>query len=300
VAERRRQSDRETRALRAAGKDIQPVIIKDRLITRTFWGKAWCAHLESYSDYSNRLPRGRTYVRNGSVCHLEISKGTVRALVRGTEMYTVEVDVTPLGSPAWGRIREKCTGRVASLLDLLSGKISSGVMEVVTDRDHGMFPAPREIRMSCSCPDVAVMCKHVAAVLYGVGARFDERPELLFVLRGVDHEELIAAEAESAVETTLARGSRKRIAESDLAEVFGVEIDAPAPAAPVRAKPAFPAVIKAKDIRALRARGKLTVAELADKLGVSAATVRSWEKSKKALRLQPRTLAALRSAWRHG
>ncbi|HEY9593434.1 MAG TPA: helix-turn-helix domain-containing protein [Spirochaetia bacterium] len=335
VAERQRQSARESKALRTRGTDVQPVVIEGRAIARTFWGKAWCDHLESYSDFANRLPRGRTYVRNGSVWHLEIAKGVVRARVQGSDTYTVTVEIDPLKPRAWAAIKEKCTGQIASLLDLLSGRISEGVMGVVTDRDHGMFPSPKEIHMSCSCPDWAVMCKHVAAALYGVGARLDERPELLFVLRGVDHEELIAAKAESAVESALARGTRRRIADADLADVFGVEIDAAETGASATAKGSgkahgattkpsrsgeppstttrsprprkvsdngrvllpFPDVLTGKDVAALRARRGLSVAELARALEVSPAAVYTWEKSKKPLRLHIRSLMALKREW---
>jgi len=188
VATRRRKAQREMDKLRKRGLDVQPVMIEGRKIARSFWGGAWCTHLEKFSDYSNRLPRGRTYVRNGSVCHLEVETGQVRAMVSGFKIYNVTVDVKPLPAKRWRDLKKSCTGRIGSLLDLLQGKLSDGVMQVVTDRDQGLFPLPREIRFKCDCPDWAVMCKHVAAVLYGVGARLDERPELLFQLRGVDHE----------------------------------------------------------------------------------------------------------------
>ncbi len=180
VGQRRKSAEQAMGRLRKSGVSLQPVRIEGRLIARTFWGKAWCDHLESYSDFENRLPRGRTYVRNGSVCHLEILRGRVNAKVQGSSMYTVAVDISPLPGPSWKAIKKRCTGRISSLLDLLQGRLSAGVMEVVTDRDAGLFPSPREIRMQCSCPDWATMCKHVAAVLYGVGARLDAQPELLF------------------------------------------------------------------------------------------------------------------------
>ena len=235
--ERRRNAQAEQARMRRRGKDVQPIHIEGREIARTFWGKAWCQHLESFSDFENRLPRGRTYVRNGSVCHLEIGPGTVRALVQGSTLYEVTIGVAPLGARAWGAIKEKCTGQISSLLDLLQGRLSSGVMAIVSDRDQGLFPKPREISLDCSCPDWASMCKHVAAALYGVGARLDEEPELLFLLRGVDHQELITSHAEAAVQATVTQGKARRIAEADLAEIFGLELDpapAQAPAAPRR------------------------------------------------------------------
>jgi uncharacterized Zn finger protein len=226
LEERRANARLAMEEMRARGVRLQPVPrIEGLAIARTFWGRAWCDHLEGFSDFENRLPRGRSYVRNGSVCHLEIRSGEIEAKVSGSRLYTVSIVIAPLSPGAWKRIVETCTGKVSSILDLLQGRLAAGVMEVVTDREHGMFPRPREIAMSCTCPDRAVMCKHVAAVLYGVGARLDRSPELLFLLRGVNVEELTAAKAEAAVETVLKGGTRRRVAEKDLAEIFGLELE---------------------------------------------------------------------------
>jgi uncharacterized Zn finger protein len=212
-------------SLRKKGVDIQPVEIEGRKIAKTFWGEAWCDHLEAFSDYENRLPRGRTYVRNGSVCHLEINKGEILAKVTGSELYNLRIRIKTLPKKKWTAIKGRCAGQVASLLELLQGKLSDHVMGVVTDRKDGLFPSPREISLNCSCPDWAVMCKHVAAVLYGVGARLDRQPELLFKLRGVDHEELIAADAEAAVSAATSRGKSKRLSGGELSDVFGIDLD---------------------------------------------------------------------------
>lgn len=223
VAQRRMKAQKQMAKLRKKGMDAQPIEIAGRKITRTFWGKAWCDHIESFSDYTNRLPRGKRYVRNGSVCHLEITKGRVKAIVSGSELYNIKVGIKPLVPQKWAQVKRGCAGQIGSLLELLQGKLSSGVMGVVTDRDKGLFPGPREISFHCDCPDWATMCKHVAAVMYGVGARLDEQPELLFLLRGVDHEELIAAQA--AFEgVTGRRGGRKRIAKGDISDVFGIDL----------------------------------------------------------------------------
>ena len=223
VAERRRQAMRKMERLRKKGLHIQPVEVMGRKIARTFWGQAWCDHLEKFSDFANRLPRGRTYVRNGSVCHLEIAEGEVKAMVSGSEIYNVSIAIKKLPRKKWYKVKDQCTGQIGSLLELLQGRLSNSVMGVVTDRNKGLFPLPREISLRCDCPDWAVMCKHVAAVLYGVGARLDERPELLFLLRGVDHEELISAEAGVAVVATAGKKGR-RIADDDLSDVFGIEM----------------------------------------------------------------------------
>jgi uncharacterized Zn finger protein len=213
-------------SLRKKGVDVQPVVIDGRKIAKSFWGEAWCGHLESFSDFENRLPRGRTYVRNGSVCHLAVAKGHIEAKVSGSELYDVKVSIKTLPGKRWSAIKGRCSGQISSLLELLQGRLSDHVMAVVTDRQDGLFPSPEEISFECSCPDWAVMCKHVAAVLYGVGARLDAKPELLFLLRGANHEELIEADAQAAMVGATTRGKSKRLADKELSDVFGIELEA--------------------------------------------------------------------------
>ena len=221
VAERRAKARREMNKLRKKGRDIQPIEVKGRTIARSFWGKRWCEHLESFSDYANRLPRGRTYVRNGSVCHLAIRTGRIDAIVSGSELYDVTIRIDKLKAAVWKSVKSRCSGQIGSMLELLQGKLSREVMSVVTDRERGLFPKPGEIRFDCSCPDWASMCKHVASVLYGVGSRLDDRPESLFLLRGVDTEELIATEmtlpGDAATDDALA--------DDALAGIFGIDLD---------------------------------------------------------------------------
>ena len=223
VAARRARALKMMTKLRNEGLDIKPVEIEGRKIARSFWGAAWCDHIESFSDYENRLPRGRTYVRNGSVCHLDIAQGEVNAMVSGSEIYTVKISIQMLPDEKWKAVKNRCAGQVGSLLELLQGRLSENVMSVVTHRNEGLFPLPDEIGLHCSCPDWAVMCKHVAAVLYGVGARLDREPELLFLLRGVDHEELIATEVGVAA-VAGGKDSSRLIADDALADVFGIEM----------------------------------------------------------------------------
>jgi uncharacterized Zn finger protein len=162
-------------------------------------------------------------VRNGSVLHLGIAPGRIEALVQGSELYEVSVSVTPLARPRWKNIVSACAGQIDSLVELLQGKLSDGVMQIVVDRGRGLFPAPAQIQMKCSCPDWADMCKHVAAVLYGIGARLDERPELLFTLRKVDHLELLSAS--TAARSAPRSSSTRTLAASDLGNVFGIDLD---------------------------------------------------------------------------
>jgi uncharacterized Zn finger protein len=212
-------------------RTLAPVSIEGRTIARSFWGQAWCENLERYSDFENRLPRGRTYVRNGSVIDLQIHKGKVAALVSGSDIYRVSIGIKTLGRSLWQRIKQDCAQSIHSLIDLLQGRFDQAVMQRLSQREGGLFPQPAEITMDCSCPDWADMCKHVAAVLYGVGARLDTAPELLFTLRNVDHLELItqAASVENLDRSLGAEANA--LAGSDLGEMFGIELDqAAAPA----------------------------------------------------------------------
>ena len=201
--------------------------MKGRTIARSFWGQSWCRNLERYSDFSNRLPRGRTYLRNGSVVHLEVAAGKVMARVAGSSLYEVQVSVAALPGARWKRLCKECSGGIDSLVELLQGRLSKGVMERICADRTGLFPSPGEIEFDCSCPDWASMCKHVAAVLYGIGARLDERPELLFTLRRVDQHDLVARAGQ---ELPLARkrpAAGKILGEEGLSEMFGIEIAKP-------------------------------------------------------------------------
>ena len=232
VAERRRKAEREMAKLAKKGKAIKPVRIEGRTIARTFWGKAWCDNLESYMDYANRLPRGRTYVRNGSVVHLDLRPGEIEATVSGSALYQVRISIAAAAKAKWKKLCTECAGSIGSLVELLQGRFSDHVMGILTRPDTGLFPTPAEIKLKCSCPDWATMCKHVAAVLYGVGARLDESPKLLFTLRSVNHKELItrAARATDLAGKTATAGPE--LAESELGDVFGIEMDTQAATAP--------------------------------------------------------------------
>lgn len=255
VAERRRKSARQIEKLKKKGHPISPVVIEGRAIAKTFWGKAWCDNLERYSDFANRLPRGRTYVRNGSVVDLQIGAGKVAALVSGSEIYEVAVEVKPVSKARWRSICADCAAGIDSLVELLQGRFSKGVMERLCQQRTGLFPSPPEIQLSCSCPDWASMCKHVAAVLYGIGARLDQQPELLFRLHNVDEKKLIAKASKELPLAGKALAAEKTLATEDLSAIFGLEMaqtadhatPSPAPAAkPERAKKAAKKITKAR------------------------------------------------------
>lgn len=224
AAERRLKAERAAARFRKKGKALSPVRIAGRAIANTFWGKAWCDNMERYGDFLNRLPRGRTYVRNGSVIDLQIAAGEVKAQVVGSDIYTTTVNVAALPKARWRGITADCAGSIDSLVELLQGRLSRGVMGRLCRPGTGLFPAPKEIAFNCSCPDWAAMCKHVAAVLYGVGARLDSEPELLFTLRRVDARDLVARAGADLPLARKAPAAGKLLDGAKLAEVFGIEM----------------------------------------------------------------------------
>lgn len=233
VAQRRANAKRMAAQMAKKRQPLSPVTA-ERVIAKTFWGKAWCENLERYSDYANRLPRGRTYVRNGSVIDLNIGAGTVTAQVMGSELYKITVNITAVPAKQWQDIGTECAGTIDSLVELLQGRLSKGVMERICQPGKGLFPSPREIKFDCSCPDWAAMCKHVAAVFYGVGARLDEKPELLFTLRKVDAKELVARAGAGLPLPKQAPGRAKVLDGSKIAGIFGIEMAEVTETAPPR------------------------------------------------------------------
>lgn len=224
VAERRRQAQRAVAKLSKKGHPVAPVTIEGRKIATTFWGRAWCDNMESYRDYESRLPRGRSYVRNGSVVDLQVAPGRVTAMVSGSELYSVTIIVKETVRSQWQAICRDCAGGIDSLVELLQGRLSKGVMERLCRQQGGLFPRPSDIRFSCNCLDHASMCKHVAAALYGIGARLDHRPELLFRLRAVDETGLIAGIDKALPLSTRGREAGKLLETDDVSALFGLEI----------------------------------------------------------------------------
>jgi uncharacterized Zn finger protein len=223
VAERRKKGQKAVARMLKNGGKVTPINISGRTIANTFWGKAWCEHLEAFSDYANRLPRGRSYVRNGSVIHLTIEAGKVIAFVQGSDLYEISIEIKSVEQKKWKSIIENCSGEIGSVIELMQGKLSSEVMKTITDQNEGLFPKPKEIELNCSCPDSAYMCKHVAAVMYGVGSRLDKEPELLFKLRKVDHLELIS---KATIKTTTKGISKSKALEGqDLSDLFSIDLE---------------------------------------------------------------------------
>ena len=229
AAARRQAAERTVAKMVRKGQALSPVTASRGAIAKSFWGKAWCQNLERYSDYSNRLPRGRTYLRNGSVIDLTIGPGEVTAQVMGSSLYRITVSISEVARAHWQAIARDCARSIDTLVELVQGQLSTSVMERITRPGTGLFPSPTEISFRCSCPDSAAMCKHVAATLYGIGARLDSAPELLFGLRKVDAKELIARAGEGGTPVQKLPGAGRILDSSKLADVFGIDFGAADP-----------------------------------------------------------------------
>jgi uncharacterized Zn finger protein len=233
VAERKRKAQRNLQRLRKKHPDIRPIVIEGKGPAKTWWGKAWNANLERYADYSNRIGRGRSYVKNGFVLDLKITRGCVDSLVMGTrpQPYSVRIKIAGLTQQKWAAIKKKARDKIDSLQELLDGSFPRELEEIFTARGAGLFPSPQEIKLSCSCPDWAVMCKHVAAALYGAGARLDEDPGLFFTLRGVDVGDLVSTAVNRRRKELLGSVSGKKRSprvieggDARLASLFNIDI----------------------------------------------------------------------------
>lgn len=229
VAKRRAMAANEVAKLDKAnaknGKKRIPVLIQGRKMATTFWGEAWCNNLDRYSDFSNRLDRGKTYARNGSILDLQVEQGTVTALVSGSSLYKINIEIKTLQPKLWKNIKEDCAKSIHSMIDLLRGKLSNEVLARLTEAKVGLFPEPKEIDLHCSCPDYAYLCKHLAAVMYGIGNRLDNSPELLFLLRGVEIVELISEVVTSKnLSDSLASSTNSDLQHEDLGTLFGIEL----------------------------------------------------------------------------
>lgn len=226
TSELKRKSEASRVSAEKKGKRLEPVVIQGRKIAKSWWGRAWCDNLERYADYESRLSRGKRYVKTGAVIDLSITKGRIQAKVQGSRKtpYKVEIRISPLSEERCQEILQKCGKRVETLEKLLSGDFPEELKELFTQRG-GLFPSSREISFSCSCPDWALMCKHVAAVLYGIGARLDENPSLFFELRGIEMGRFIDVAIANRVERMLknaGRTSGRTIDEGDIRGLFGI------------------------------------------------------------------------------
>ncbi len=227
VSEKKEKAQKQMKKLKNKNPNISPVVVEGRLIARTWWGKAWNKNLEIYADYSNRISRGRSYVRNGAVLDLQINEGIVNALVQGTDRdpYEIEVNIHPLSDDKWDSILKLCDYKIDNLEELLEGKFPKQLEEIFTLKGQGLFPTENEIEFDCSCLDWAAMCKHVTAVLYGIGARFDQDPLLFFKLRDINFQDLLKKTVKQKMESLLENADKKSdrvIDDKDISDLFGL------------------------------------------------------------------------------
>lgn len=298
AAARRKKAEAAVKRAKQKGVNFSPVAASRGAIAKTFWGKAWCDNLERYSDYANRLPRGRTYVRNGSVIDLNITEGEVRAQVMGSSLYQVAVKVSAVPGKQWQAISTDCAGSIDSLVELLQGRLSKAVMERICMPKTGLFPSPKEIQFSCSCPDWAALCKHVAAVLYGVGARLDQQPELIFTLRRVDAKALVTRAGAGLPRSKQRPTASKVLDDASLADVFGIEMASVASptrrAAPPHKSTADTTAKTLDKVAPSIRRGKVPTARKTEVVGKTSAN----DKTMKAQGRATSTASATRSATR--
>lgn len=264
VSEKKERNAKALAAMRRKNAALQPVVIAGRTIAGSWWGKSWNRNLERYADYSNRIGRGRSYVCQGAVLDLQIEGGCVKAQVQGSrpKPYDVTVTIAKLADNTWKKLRGEAMQCLNSLPELLGGSFPQALKDVFFAEKTGLFPSPREIKFDCSCPDWASMCKHVAAVLYGIGNRLDQAPEMLFTLRQVTVDELISQTVKATSRSLLERAGTVSgedvLSDADLEDVFGIEMgeieSAPASAASAAKPAAKPATADSAPARQGRAK----------------------------------------------
>ncbi|HUZ78195.1 MAG TPA: SWIM zinc finger family protein [Chloroflexota bacterium] len=158
-----------------------------------WWTRRWIAALEALG-WENRLERGRTYARTGRVLSLNIEPGLAEARVRGSRPvpYRVVIRLDAFSRGAWLRVMDLIAQKARYAGQLLAGEMPEDVDELFEEAGHSLFPThSSELRATCSCPDDANPCKHIAAVHYVLGARFDADPFVLFQLRGMPRATLL-------------------------------------------------------------------------------------------------------------
>jgi len=189
----------------------------------TWWAKRWISALERLG-WSNRLQRGRTYARQGNVLEVKVRPGRIDARVQGSRKrpYRVTIHIEPLSDSDWDKAASAMAERALFAARLLAGEMPENIEDAFVQCDTQLFPrSEQDIDMSCTCPDWANPCKHIAAVFYTLGTEFDRDPFLLLLLRGMSREHLLAAlrekRAQAAAASAEASAARAR-ADGDRAE----------------------------------------------------------------------------------
>ncbi|KJJ83858.1 zinc finger SWIM domain-containing protein [Candidatus Omnitrophus magneticus] len=230
LSEKLAKAERSLKQLKKKDPSITPLIVTGTKIVKTWWGKSWIENLKNYADYSNRLGRGRSYIKNGFILDFKIKEGEITSLVQGTrrEPYEIRIKIEPLDNKTWDEIKKHCEGKIESLTELIEGEFPKDLAEIFTRKGQGLFPSPKEIKFGCSCLDWADMCKHVAASLYGVGVKLDTDPKLFFTLRKVEMNDLITEALQNKSKNMLKKANKKTsrvIDDSAASKIFDINID---------------------------------------------------------------------------
>jgi len=178
----------------------RPIPVEDGIKARTqrgqfgehWWAQRWIEVLESFG-WDSRLQRGRRYARAGQVLNVDVGPGRITARVQGSRRtpYSVRIEIAPLDDGQWEQAIDAMAGQALFAAQLLAGEMPPEIEEAFEDASVPLFPTSGDVAMSCSCPDWAVPCKHIAAVYYLLAEEFDRDPFLLFTLRGRTREQVM-------------------------------------------------------------------------------------------------------------
>lgn len=213
----------------AKNKDYDPVIFEGNSrskICKSWWGDAWCRNLDRYADWDNRIDRGRSYLRNGTVIDLKMNGGEIYAKVQGSREtpYTVKITIDPINEKKSRKIEKQAAGKIQNIEALLTGTFPESLKEDFF-QEGMLFPSLKEIHFNCSCPDWASLCKHVAATLFGVGVRLDTDPKIFFQMRGINIEDFVEKAISGKLEKMLKNADKitpRIIKDSEIMNLFGV------------------------------------------------------------------------------
>lgn len=212
-------------------RSLEPIILASTKLATSWWGKMWNTNLERYAEYSNRIGRGKTYVKNELVIDLQIEESKVFAYVQGKrrDPYQIAIYIDPTKPGLIEQIKEKCQGKLDTVEELLEGKFSKEISSIFMIQGAGLFPEPKEIKFRCSCPDYTSCCKHVSAVLYGIGSKLDVNPLLFFTLRGINLDDFLKDVIISKTENILDKGikckSKRIIDNANIEDLFDIDLD---------------------------------------------------------------------------
>jgi uncharacterized Zn finger protein len=168
--------------------------------SRTWWGQRFIAALEQFTD-PGRLGRGRSYASGGRILDYTLAKGTVTARVRGSinpyfgvykePIYTTSITIKAISAANWTKVIRRIASRADLVTKLLMNEMPDTIEDVFSELDLHLLPhSERDFVTTCSCPDYANPCKHIAGVYYLLASALDNDPFLMFELRGLSRDDL--------------------------------------------------------------------------------------------------------------